>query len=100
MYQININKLPFGIICVINYNYHYIISYLIKFKGVIPDALKTACTKCTDVQISKLLKIMKFLIKNRSDDFDRLMAKYDTSGEYKKKLEKLSALEAAAAAKH
>ncbi|XP_029342103.1 ejaculatory bulb-specific protein 3-like, partial [Acyrthosiphon pisum] len=68
------------------HNYDYIISCLIKFTGVIPDALKTDCSKCTDVQVSKLLKIMKFLMKNRSADFDRLTTNYDPSGEYKKKL--------------
>nr|AFD20365.1 chemosensory protein CSP1 [Sitobion avenae]AFD20366.1 chemosensory protein CSP1 [Sitobion avenae] len=60
-------------------------------KRVLPDALKTNCGKCTDTQKMKIEKILKFLMKNRSTDFDRLTAKYDPSGEYKKKLEKFSA---------
>jgi len=86
MYQININKFPFGIGVII-----ILISCLIKFTGVLPDALKTNCGKCTDTQKMKIEKILKFLMKNRSTDFDRLTAKYDPSGEYKKKLEKFSA---------
>jgi len=86
MYQININKLPFGKSVII-----ILISCLIIFTEVLPDALKTNCGRCTDAQKLKIEKIMKFLIKNRSADFDRLTAKYDPSGEYKKKLEKFSA---------
>lgn len=67
--------------------------------GVLPDALKTDCSKCTDVQKQRSDKVIRFLIKNRSTDFDRLAAKYDPSGEYKKKLEKYEK-DAAAAAKH
>jgi len=70
---------------------------LIKFTEVLPDALKTDCSKCTEVQKDRSEKVIKFLIKNRSSDFDRLTAKYDPSGEYKKKLEKFDAEKAAGA---
>nr|AGG38799.1 chemosensory protein [Aphis gossypii] len=59
-----------------------------ELKRVLPDALKTDCSKCTDVQKDRSEKVIKFLIKNRSTDFDRLTAKYDPTGEYKKNLEK------------
>ncbi|XP_060867620.1 ejaculatory bulb-specific protein 3 [Metopolophium dirhodum] len=70
-----------------------------ELKRVLPDALKTDCSKCTTVQKDRSEKVIKFLIKNRSTDFDHLTAKYDPSGEYKKKIEKFDA-EKAAAAKH
>ncbi|VVC30754.1 Hypothetical protein CINCED_3A025846 [Cinara cedri] len=59
-----------------------------ELKKVLPDALRTDCSKCSDVQKQRSEKVIRFLIKNRSDDFDRLTTKYDPSGEYKKKLEK------------
>nr|ULF48244.1 chemosensory protein 3 [Acyrthosiphon pisum] len=62
-----------------------------ELKRVLPDALKTDCSKCTDVQKDRSERVIKFLIKNRSAEFDKLTAKYDPSGEYKKKLEKFSA---------
>jgi len=70
---------------------------MIKFTGVLPDALKTDCSKCTGVQKDRSEKVIKFLIKNRAADFDHLTAKYDPSGEYKKKLEKFEAERIAAA---
>lgn len=36
-------------------------------------------------------------MKNRAEDFDRLSAKYDPTGEYKKSLEKLDKQQKAAA---
>ncbi|KAL5243454.1 hypothetical protein ACI65C_010864 [Semiaphis heraclei] len=68
-----------------------------ELRKVLPDALKTDCSKCTEVQKDRSEKVIKFLIKNRSSDFDRLTAKYDPSGEYKKKLEKFDAEKAAGA---
>lgn len=59
------------------------------FVEVLPDALKTDCSKCTDVQKQRSEKVIKFLMKNRASDFDRLAAKFDPTGEYKKNLEKL-----------
>lgn len=69
-----------------------------KFTEVLPDALKTDCSKCTDVQKNRSDKVIRFLIKNRNDDFERLTAKFDPTGEYKKKLEKYEKDQAAAAA--
>jgi len=86
MCQIKTNKFPFAISVIT-----ILIFCLFKFTGIIPDVLKTDCSKCTDAQKSIIEKIMKYLIKNRSADFGRLAAKYDPSGEYKKKVEKFSA---------
>lgn len=59
-----------------------------KFAGILPDALQTDCSKCNEVQKTKAEKVIRFLVKNHSADFDRLAAKFDPTGEYKKKLEK------------
>ncbi|XP_050520577.1 ejaculatory bulb-specific protein 3-like [Daktulosphaira vitifoliae] len=59
---------------------------LIKY---LPDALKTNCIKCTKVQKDTSEKVLKFMMSNRSADFERLSAKYDPTGEYKKNLLKL-----------
>lgn len=62
--------------------------YLRKFLGVLPDALKTECSKCNQVQKDRSDKVIKFLMKNRNSDFELLTDKYDPTGEYKKILEK------------
>lgn len=59
------------------------------FLEVLPDALKTDCSKCTSVQKNRSEKVIRFLMKNRASDFDRLSAKFDPTGEFKKNLEKL-----------
>lgn len=71
-----------------------------ELKTVLPDALKTDCSKCSEIQKDRSEKVIKFLMKNRSSDFDRLTAKYDPTGAYKKKLEKLDAEKASKPAKH
>lgn len=57
---------------------------------VLPDALKTDCNKCTEVQKDRSEKVINFLMKNRPTDYERLTSKYDPTGEYKKKLEKFA----------
>lgn len=59
-----------------------------ELRKVLPDALKTDCNKCTTIQKDRSEKVIRFLMKNRTTDFERLTAKYDPTGEYKKKLEK------------
>lgn len=59
------------------------------FTEYLPDALKTNCVKCTKVQQDTSERVLKFMMKNRSTDFDRLSNKYDPTGEYKKNLLKL-----------
>lgn len=54
-----------------------------------PDALKTDCSKCSDIQKNRSEKVIRYLVKNRPADFERLTNKFDPTGEYKKKLEKI-----------
>ncbi|XP_050425056.1 ejaculatory bulb-specific protein 3-like [Adelges cooleyi] len=60
-----------------------------ELKKHLPDALKTNCSKCTDVQKETSEKVLRFLQKNRADDFERLNKKYDPTGIYKKNILKL-----------
>ena len=71
-----------------------------ELRKVLPDALKTECSKCTSVQKDRSDKVIKFLMKNRSSDYDRLSAKFDPTGEYTKNLEKLTKEQPTTAATH
>lgn len=54
---------------------------------VLPDALLTDCTKCSDTQKNGSKKIIRHLIDNKADWYKELEAKYDKDGVYKKKYE-------------
>lgn len=57
------------------------------FSETLPDALSTGCTKCNDKQKQTAEKVMKFLMKNRTKEWERLIAKYDPKGDYKRRYE-------------
>lgn len=57
-------------------------------KDVIPDALITACKKCSPTQQKSIEKVIRFLIKNNRKDWDALVAKYDPEGTYRKNYDK------------
>ncbi|KAI4469136.1 chemosensory protein-related [Holotrichia oblita] len=58
-----------------------------ELKKTLPDALANGCSKCNEKQKSSAEKVIRHLIKNRSNDWKRLTAKYDPSGQYRKKYE-------------
>lgn len=51
------------------------------------DALETGCEKCTDAQKKGTDKVIHHMIKNEVPAWKELAAKYDPSGEYRKKYE-------------
>ncbi|XP_049832368.1 uncharacterized protein LOC126273026 isoform X5 [Schistocerca gregaria] len=57
-------------------------------KEVIPDALTTGCSRCRQNQREGADKVIKFLIKNKPDMWNKLEAKYDPEGVYRKKYQK------------
>ncbi|KAG8232310.1 hypothetical protein J437_LFUL009409 [Ladona fulva] len=59
-----------------------------ELKRTLPDALKTGCEKCSEKQRNTAERVIKHLMDNRARDWDRLLKKYDPSGEYRKKYEK------------
>nr|AKI84391.1 CSP8 [Holotrichia parallela] len=58
-----------------------------ELKRTLPDALANGCNKCNDKQRTTAEKVIRHLIKNRNNDWKRLTAKYDPSGDYRKKYE-------------
>ncbi|KAF5299913.1 hypothetical protein FQR65_LT09308 [Abscondita terminalis] len=54
-----------------------------KARELIPDALKTKCVKCTDVQKEKVQKILEWAIQNRPDDFLDLENQFDPEHVYR-----------------
>ncbi|CAG9837568.1 unnamed protein product [Diabrotica balteata] len=59
----------------------------LELKKVLPDALLTDCSKCSDAQKKGSKKIIRHLIDNKPDWYTELEAKYDKDGTYKKKYE-------------
>ena len=55
--------------------------------GTLPDALSSGCSKCNQKQKDVAEKVINHLKANRSRDWERLLAKYDPKGEYKKRFE-------------
>uniref|UniRef100_A0A310SB41 Chemosensory protein 05 n=1 Tax=Chrysomela lapponica TaxID=153811 RepID=A0A310SB41_CHRLA len=58
-----------------------------QLKGILPDALKTKCSKCSDVQKNGAKKMINHLIKNKRTWWDELEAVYDSDGTYRKEYE-------------
>nr|AUF72999.1 chemosensory protein [Anoplophora chinensis] len=58
-----------------------------ELKKVLPDALLTDCSKCSETQKKGSKKIIRHLIDNKPDWYKELEAKYDKEGVYKKKYE-------------
>lgn len=52
---------------------------------ILPDALKTGCKKCTDVQRRQGRKVLDFLVKNKPQQFKELEAQYDPGHAYRTK---------------
>ncbi|CAG9860082.1 unnamed protein product [Phyllotreta striolata] len=59
-----------------------------ELKRVLPDALQTDCSKCSEVQKKGSKKIIRHLIDNKSEWYSDLEAIYDKDGTYKAKYEK------------
>ncbi|CAL1687532.1 unnamed protein product [Lasius platythorax] len=60
-----------------------------ELRKTLPDALSTDCSKCNDKQKAMAEKVINHLKTKRSRDWDRLLAKFDPYGEYKKRYEQL-----------
>lgn len=58
-----------------------------ELKKTLPDALSTGCSKCNEKQKLTAEKVVNHLKTKRPRDWERLTAKYDPQGEYKKRYE-------------
>ncbi|XP_065083458.1 ejaculatory bulb-specific protein 3-like [Ochlerotatus camptorhynchus] len=53
-----------------------------ELKRVLPDALETACAKCSDKQRSAGVRAVKYLSENRPTEFKALRARFDPENKY------------------
>ncbi|XP_054277285.1 ejaculatory bulb-specific protein 3-like [Macrosteles quadrilineatus] len=56
-----------------------------ELKKRLPDALKSDCAKCSEVQRKQARRVMEFLARNKKPYWTQLVSKYDPSGEYRNK---------------
>ncbi|KAK4885684.1 hypothetical protein RN001_001955 [Aquatica leii] len=55
-----------------------------KARELIPDALKTRCSKCTLAQKVKVQKVLEWAIQNKPEDFLELETQFDPEHQYRK----------------
>ncbi|KZC06681.1 PREDICTED: ejaculatory bulb-specific protein 3-like [Dufourea novaeangliae] len=56
-----------------------------ELKRLLPDALATECSKCTEKQQEVTKKVVKYLVDNKPEMWKKLSAKYDPEGVYRSK---------------
>lgn len=56
-----------------------------ELKKLLPDALKTNCEKCTVKQREGTDKVLRFIVKNKPDEWQQLKAKFDPEDIYIKR---------------
>ncbi|XP_055921373.1 ejaculatory bulb-specific protein 3-like [Eupeodes corollae] len=56
-----------------------------ELKKLLPDALASDCSKCTETQKKNADKVVSHFRKNLPADFDSLLKKYDPKGVYRAK---------------
>ncbi|KAK9722565.1 Insect pheromone-binding family, A10/OS-D [Popillia japonica] len=56
-----------------------------ELKKVLPDAIETECSKCSEKQNNGSRKVLRHLIDNEPEYWNELEKKYDPKGEYKNK---------------
>ncbi|XP_058452967.1 ejaculatory bulb-specific protein 3-like [Malaya genurostris] len=56
-----------------------------ELKEKLPDALENDCMHCSEKQKAGANKVIRFIIENRTEDFNILESMYDPTGEYRRK---------------
>lgn len=59
-----------------------------ELKRLLPDALESECSKCTEVQRRNSNKVINYLRANKPGEWKLLLDKYDSKGVYRSKYEK------------
>nr|ABM55580.1 OS-D-like protein [Maconellicoccus hirsutus] len=59
----------------------------LELRKILPDALKTKCSKCSDKQKQGALKVIQTVQKDYPEEWKKLVAKWDPTGEYFKSFE-------------
>nr|ACJ64052.1 putative chemosensory protein CSP5 [Nilaparvata lugens]ASL04982.1 chemosensory protein 5 [Nilaparvata lugens] len=57
-----------------------------ELKRLLPDAIQSNCSKCSEKQRSASVKVMRHLRQSRERDWNRLLDKYDPQGDKRKNL--------------
>lgn len=63
------------------------IVFFLLFSGLLPDAIQSDCSKCSEVQKRNSKKVINFLRTRRPQDWKKLTDKYDPQGYFKKRLD-------------
>lgn len=63
-------------------------SFHLKFPGVLPEALRTRCGRCTKLQKEKSLDVITRLYYQHSQMYTALAERYDPTGEYTRNFER------------
>ncbi|XP_034939979.1 ejaculatory bulb-specific protein 3-like [Chelonus insularis] len=58
-----------------------------ELKKTLPNALKSGCSQCDAKTKETVEKVINHLKSKRANDWEKLLAKYDPKGEYKKRFE-------------
>ncbi|XP_043289911.1 ejaculatory bulb-specific protein 3-like [Venturia canescens] len=58
-----------------------------ELKKSLPDALASGCAKCSEKQKAGSEKVIRFLVNERPQIWEKLSAKYDPNNEYKSKFQ-------------
>ncbi|XP_017878064.1 ejaculatory bulb-specific protein 3-like [Ceratina calcarata] len=58
-----------------------------ELKKTLPDALETECSKCSEKHKEVVKKVIKFLVKEKPEMWDKLANKYDPDRKYRTKFE-------------
>lgn len=58
-----------------------------KFSELLPDAIRSDCSKCTPTQKRNSKKVITFLRTRRPKDWDALTTKYDPQGLFKQRVD-------------
>jgi Insect pheromone-binding family, A10/OS-D len=66
--------------CLLRFTFHI-------FTGIIPEALKSDCSRCTEIQKIQTGKVLLYLIQYRPEWWKELMEKYDSDGSIREKYE-------------
>ncbi|CAB3384150.1 Hypothetical predicted protein [Cloeon dipterum] len=61
-----------------------------ELKRILPDALVSECSKCSEKQRAGAEKVIKYIIDNKPDMWKELEAKYDPKGIYMQKYKSLA----------
>ncbi|KAL1493815.1 hypothetical protein ABEB36_009501 [Hypothenemus hampei] len=64
-----------------------------ELKRLLPDALETNCTKCSEAQKNGVFSVIKHLVKNEREWWDELESKYDPDRKYREKFREMYAKE-------